>query len=130
MQCAGVICAHVVKGFYFVVITSQLPVSPVGFSCGCTEGEQRQNIQAIPWHWSWLGGPSVIYEGIFEKGEICLMFHFQFLIILLKKVLSLVKEKRKILANKKIRKNAILTSFSRWAGLGCVKITHMGNFCF
>lgn len=66
----------------------------------------------------------------FLKGKICLTFHFQSLIILLKKVLSLVKEKRKILANKKIRKNAILTSFSRWAGRGCVKMTHMGNFCF
>lgn len=43
MQCASVICAHVVKGCYFVVITGQFPVSAVGFSCGYRRGAEAEH---------------------------------------------------------------------------------------
>jgi len=35
-----------------------------------TEGEQKHGMQDIPWHWSWLGGLSVVYVETFERRNV------------------------------------------------------------
>lgn len=40
-----------------------------------TEGEQKPSVQDILWHWSCLGGLSVIYEEAFQRRK---MFYISF----------------------------------------------------